>query len=106
MAGQDCSLTCRVISGDLDIADAVIAYRWTKTDHNGHDDSYSIETHSSVLSFSPLKLSNRGVYSCEISVNSSALIKNTMTTATYNLDVSSKHFDFCLPLLHFSHKHL
>ena len=86
VAGQRYSLTCNIISGIDGIADSRITYKWTKD--NGT--KTQIQTYSNVLSFSSLKLSDGGLYTCQIALNSIVLIKNTTAITTHSLEVSSE----------------
>ena len=75
---SDYALTC-TISGTLD---RNATYRWFKDDSSQIWNS--VGTNSSVLSFSsPLKLSNAGNYSCEVSVarESRSLASSVMAMA-------------------------
>ena len=62
--GQKYTLVCNILSG-LDRLNAAITYQWTK--ENGT--KTQIGTNSNTLSFSSLRLSDTGLYTCEISVN-------------------------------------
>ena len=85
-AGQKYSLSCKIISGTDGIAHSRITYKWMKD--NGT--KTQIQTFSNVLSFSSLKLSDGGLYTCEIGLNSIVLIKNTTAKTTHSLEVSSE----------------
>ena len=87
VAGQSYSLTCNIISGTNGIADSRITYKWTKD--NGT--KTQIRIYSNVLSFSSLKFSDGGLYTCEIDLNSTVLIRNATAKTTHNLEVSSEH---------------
>lgn len=84
LAGQRYSLTCNIISGSEGLISSTITYKWTK-------DSSTEQTGSNILEFSPLKLSDGGLYTCEIALNSSALMVNATTSVSYALEVSSKY---------------
>ena len=82
-AGQNYTLVCSISSG-LGGLDPVITYRWTKD--NGT--RIQIGSDSNILSFSSLRLSDTGLYSCVITVNSSHLVKTISTT--FHFEVPSK----------------
>ena len=78
IAGEDYTLTCTVIGGDT----ATPTYRWFR---NGSPQSG--ET-SATLSFSPLRQSDSGVYTCEGTRGSSAAVRSNnmirITVEGYN----------------------
>ena len=67
--GQKHSLICHV--SEAENLDPVITYRWTK--HNDTQTYYVVGTNSNILSFSSLRLSDAGSYTCEVTVNSRLL---------------------------------
>ena len=76
-AGQDYRLTCNVSGAENIIP--IITYQWTK--ENGTQTL--VETNSSTLFFSPLKLSDAGLFTCNIGVSSPYLdveIRGSNTT--------------------------
>ena len=77
MVGQtDNALTCDVTgAGNLT---PKIDYRWTRNDGNTQT---HIGTNSNTLSLSPLRLSNIGDYTCNITVNSTLLNSNFSASA-------------------------
>ena len=87
--GQNYTLVCSILSR-LEGLNAVISgYQWTKD--NGT--KTQIGTNSSILSFSSLRLSDTGLYTCDISVNSNKFLsRQAVVTTTIRLAVSG---DFC-----------
>ena len=65
--GQNYTLTCHV-SGAGSIQ-SLINYKWMKSSNSSTVAKSCILSNSSKLSFSPLKLSNAGNYSCQINVS-------------------------------------
>ena len=82
-AGQNYTLVCGISSG-LGGLDPVITYRWTKD--NGT--RIQIGSDSNILSFSSLRLSDTGLYTCDITMNVSHLVKTISTT--FHFKVPSK----------------
>ena len=76
MMGQtDKTLTCDVSGADN--LDPTITYRWTR---NG-DPVTVPDSSSNTFSFSPLGLSQAGVYTCRVTVSSSLLNQNSNADA-------------------------
>ena len=92
-AGQRYSLTCSV-SGAEGLNDTTITYQWTK--NNGTQTQ--VETNSNTLSFSPLRLSDAGEYTCEIIVISNSLIKDATASFKHFVNVSSKQIQTSWPI--------
>ena len=86
IAGQSYILTCSA-SGAEYLNNAIITYQWTK--NNGTQTRF--ETNSDTLFFSPLRLSDTGEYTCDITVASNSLIKDATASFTHSVNVSSKH---------------
>lgn len=63
-AGKDYTLTCNV-SG-LEKFSSIVSYKWIK--NNGTE--IQVGFNSNTLSFSPLRLSDAGLYTCHVSVSS------------------------------------
>ena len=66
MLGQNYSLICNVTVTGTDAANPSIAYKWTKR-NNGTQAQVGTDR---VLSFSPLRLSNAGRYTCQATITS------------------------------------
>ena len=84
--GQPYTLVCSVLSGLEGLNALVISYQWTKD--NGTRSH--LGANSNTLSFPSLRLSDAGSYTCEIMVNSSHLLKQTIIRAATQVKVSSK----------------
>ena len=63
-AGQNYTLTCSV--SRVENFNPIIAYQWTK--NNGTE--IQVGTNSNTLSFSPLRLTDVGRYTCEVTISS------------------------------------
>ena len=83
--GQTYTLVCSVLSG-LEGLNAVVSYQWTKDNGTGSQ----LGTHSNILSFPSLRLSDAGSYTCEINVSSSRLLKQAIIRTSIQVKVSSK----------------
>ena len=80
MLGQNgYSLTC-VVYGVENINPS-ITYQWTK--NNGTQTQLQVGATPKVLSFSPLRLSDAGQYTCLVIVASSYLFNGVTTTASH-----------------------
>ena len=77
MLGQNgYSLTCGVSgAGNLN---PTITYQWTK--NNGTQTQIQVGANSGVLSFSPLRLSDAGQYTCQATISSPYLNDDIITT--------------------------
>ena len=80
IAGQSYNLTCSV-QGAKNL-DSSITYQWIKND--------IIRQNSSTLSFSPLRLSDAGVYTCRVTVSSDYLDNDLTANSSISLNISSK----------------
>ena len=69
MLGQNYSLICNVTVTGADTGDPSITYQWTKD--NG---TQTLGT-DRVLSFSPLRLSDAGQYTCQATVSPCSIIE-------------------------------
>ena len=78
MVGQMGTLTC-VVSG-AERLNPTIAYQWTRNDGSTQT---QVGTHSNVLSFSAVRLSAAGDYTCSATVGST-LLNNDITASTGN----------------------
>ena len=68
MLGQNgYSLTCGVIGPENLITNASITYQWTK--NNNTLTQMQVGADPKVLTFSPLRLSDAGQYTCQATVN-------------------------------------
>lgn len=80
IAGQGYNLTCSVLGADN--LDSNMIYEWIK--HETFNKS------SSTLSFSPLRLSDAGVYTCRVTVSSDYLHNDLTANSSISLNISSK----------------
>ena len=80
IAGQSYNLTCSVLGAEN--LDSSINYQWIKND--------IIRQNSSTLSFSPLRLSDAGVYTCRVTVSSDYLDNDLTANSSILLNISSK----------------
>ena len=79
MVGQtDNTLTCDVSGADN--LNPMITYQWTRNDGSTQT---PVGTNSNALSLSPLRLSNAGDYTCSVTV-SSTLLSNDIITSPGN----------------------
>ena len=88
MLGQNgYSLTCGVSGADN--LDPSIAYEWTKK--NGAETQLQVGSDANVVSFSPLRLSDAGEYTCQVNVSSSYLSNNIIRMSrTLDITVQSE----------------
>ena len=63
----------------------IITYRWTK-----NSDSSQIGTNSSILSFTPIRISDAGNYSCLVTVDSSYLAGHIAAVVSHIVRIQSK----------------
>ena len=80
------SLTC-VVSGAGNL-NASITYQWTK--NNGTQTQIPVESTPSVLSFSPLRLSDAGRYTCQATVSLPCLNNNFTRTDSHDVTFQSE----------------
>ena len=103
MLGQNgYSLTCGV-NGAHNL-NASIIYQWTK--NNGTQTQIQVGANPAVLSFSPLKLSDAGRYTCNITVSSLHLDNDIIMKGSEDVTIQSEFihidklvtriFNFCL----------
>ena len=87
MLGQsDYSLTCGVIgAGNLNPS---ITFQWTK--NNGTQTQIQVGADPRVLSFSPLRLSDAGQYTCQTTVSSPYLNSDITVMGTQDVRIQSK----------------
>ena len=86
MVGQSgYSLTCGV-SGTEHLSPS-ITYQWTKD--NGTLTQTQVGTNSLLLSFSPLRLSDAGQYTCQATVSSPYLNNDITDAASQNVTIQS-----------------
>ena len=90
VAGQSgYSLTCSV-KGIAEISISCITYQWTK--NNGTHDQIipGNRANPEVLSFSPLKTSNAGQYTCQVTISSFFFNNDITIMDSRNVTVQSK----------------
>ena len=85
-AGQKYSLNCNVSGTENLDPTRSITYRWVKINDT---QTHIVGTNSSILSFSFLRLSDAGNYTCEVTVNSH-LLRNA-------INKTSKQFEVHIP---------
>ena len=86
-AGQNYTLTCNIHG--IEGLNLTLAYLWTK--NNNTHTSQVVEANSSTLSFSSLRLSHAGDYTCEVVVNSHLLTSDvTLTSHIWRIRIQSK----------------
>lgn len=88
--GQKYNLICR-IEGAENI-ELSISYQWTK--NNGSRDLVQLPEMPFNLSFSGLKLSDAGQYTCQVTASSSHLNANIVIHSSYNLSLECKTLIF------------
>ena len=87
MLGQNgYSLIC-VVNGAENL-NASIVYQWTK--NNGTQTQIQVGADPAVLSFSPLKLSTAGQYTCNITVSSLHLDNDITMKGSEDVTIQSK----------------
>ena len=87
MLGQSgYSLTCG-ISGSANLNSSII-YQWTK--NNGTQTQIQVGDDPKVLSFSPLRLSDAGRYTCQATVSSPYLNNNIIRTDSQDVTLQSE----------------
>ena len=94
------SLTCGVTVTRADAGNPSITYQWTK--NNGTQAIQVGTDRSRVLSFSPLRLSDAGLYTCQATVTSLCSVNNNMDMQdvtlqsefnySYNIIIMNDHF--------------
>ena len=85
LGGSDYSLQCNVLGTEN--FNTSVTYQWTKTNATLTE----IEANSFSLVFTPLRLSDGGKYSCQVTVRSSNLAGNvTAVSPTYSVYVESE----------------
>lgn len=75
--GQSYTLTCNISGAGIDVT-----YQWRK------DDADITDEMQLTLSYSSLRLSNAGQYTCEVTITSSILVGGTISSTSNTLDVS------------------
>ena len=88
--GQDYILTCGIIGAEN--LNPSMTYQWTK-DIGGN--RTQIRTNFNSTSFSPLRLSDAGQYTCHIIVESPYIYNTTIVTASHNVTLESKLIENC-----------
>ena len=83
MLGQSYSLTCDVTGTET--LNSSITYQWTK--NNGTQTQVGTDR---VLSFSPLRLSDAGRYTCRATVSSPYLNNDITMMDTHDVGIQSK----------------
>ena len=84
--GENFNLTCTIVGAE-DLH-PVTTYHWTK---NGDTNIQAIKLNgSSILSFHPLNYSDAGLYTCQVGINSTYLIKNLTVDDSRNITIQSK----------------
>ena len=81
-AGQNYQLTCSVTGAEN--LNSAITYRWTKDSGSGQT---QVGTNSSILSFTPLRLSDAASYVYGVTVSSSYLVSDITATNTLNVTI-------------------
>ena len=80
------SLSCRV-SGTDDL-DPFLTYQWTKK--NGTQIQIQLGPDPNILSFSPLRLSDAGEYSCQVNVSSYYLSNDISVLSSHVISIKSE----------------
>ena len=83
-AGQIYTLIC-IVSGAENL-NPTTTYWWTKS--NTNVTQTQVGTNSNTLSFSSLRLSDAGKYTCAVAVTSDYLARNVILTSSYSENVS------------------
>ena len=84
--GQAFSLKC-TISG-VEALNPILTYQWTKSNSTGR---MQVGSNTSTLSFSSLRLSDAGQYSCQVTVNSRYLHDAlNVTSALFDVHLQGK----------------
>ena len=88
MLGQSYSLICGVTRAEN--LDSSIAYQWTK--NNGTQTQ--VPSGAETLSFSILRFSDAGQYTCQATVSSPHLNDDITMMDTHNVTLQSEFWDF------------
>lgn len=80
------SLTCNILT--ISNLFPTLSYRWTKNVDNGT--SVQLETTSNTLSFSSLRMSHSGLYTCFATISSHTLSKNVTVIGSHNVTIQSE----------------
>ena len=81
-AGQNYQLTCSVTGAEN--LNSAITYGWTKDSGSGQT---QVGTNSSILFFTPLRLSDAASYVCGVTVSSSYLVSDITAVNTLNVRI-------------------
>ena len=86
--GENFILTCTIVGAE-DLH-PVTTYQWTKnSDTNNVIQTIKLNG-SNVLSFHPLNYSDAGLYTCQVGINSTYLIKSLTFNDSSNITIQSK----------------
>ena len=80
--GQNYQLICSVTGAEN--LNSAITYRWTKDSGSGQT---RVGTNSSILSFTPLRLSDAASYVCGVIVSSSYLVSDITAVNSLNVTI-------------------
>ena len=81
-AGQNYQFTCSVTGAEN--LNSAITYRWTKDSGSGQT---RVGTNSSILSFTPLRLSDAASYVCGVTVSSSYPVSDITSVNSLNVTI-------------------
>lgn len=87
------SLTC-VVSG-AETLNPLITYQWTK--NNGTQTQIPVGSNPSVLSFSPLRLSDAGEYTCQATISSPYLNNDIIVMHSHDTVLHSESNEVAFP---------
>ena len=88
-AGQNYRLTCSQSVTRAENLNSAITYRWTKDSGSGET---QVGTNSSILSFTPLRLSDAASYVCRVTVSSSYLVSDITAVNTLNVRTKNQNY--------------
>ena len=82
------TLTCRVLVAKYLCAS--IAYQWTKNNNTAVIQPPTAHKQTNALSFSPLRLSDAGQYTCYATISSPYLSSDVMLTDSHDVRIQGK----------------